>query len=173
MGNELRVSIPPTSYAGQMIVRGLYLAACLPVAAIVFLSVAFIVSDVVSNSVMDRSSVGVSAIIACLFLLLLLILIGKLIHHIRNEQLSSSVTAGIHGLEVRTPWLPNSQPFQVPRENIVDLRVNPGGAAFSPACFLEITTRDDRILTVRLPWPKRHPMIELEDNLCDILGLSK
>jgi hypothetical protein len=164
-GNSLTVYIPSSPLVGQILVRSLvFLAFAIPPGIIVLI----IAIDLVHG----RSSTFLAGlIIAAPFGWGAVRALRILIHAARRGKVPFVVRVSAAGLEIVAPGKVRDMNVSLRCERIVHLFVRPDGLFFHPRILLHIFCDDGAMHVITLPWPKGRPIMDLEDNLRDVIGM--
>lgn len=167
-GETLTITIPPPPFSTPIILSSLALLACgLPMAAIT----ALVISEWRNARFHGEfSAFNCIAAVGSLLALGMVRAVRRLIYWGREGRMSSVVRVDPHGLEIRATGSVRPVTHYFRRDCITELHIHPG-AGLNPRLFLQIVTLDDQMYLASLPWCAGQPMIEVEDNLRDVLGL--
>ena len=169
-GDVLTVTIPGASIALKIILRSiLFLIFVLAGGAIVLSTLASLTSGGTDGGL---GGAVCPSLIVMLLTLAALATLGSIIQLARDGALQSVVRVWPGGLEVNAPGATRAFVIRLPRAGISDVRIHPAGFGFTPRLRLEITGSDDQLYVAAIPWPRGYPMIVLEDNVRDVLGLA-
>ena len=163
--DTLVITIPSAPFFGQVLhrVTMLALAACFTV-AMAFIAIA-------GSRDGDPAPALIFGSIAAIFGWTVVFSIKRTIYTLKDGKQPSTLAVGSDGLRINTAGTFRHRAIHIVKERIFDLQVIPPSSMRGSDLTLQVITRDDDLHVVRLPWRDEQPMIELEDNLRDVLGL--
>jgi hypothetical protein len=168
VGDALTITILPRPFATQVVFRTLAFLAC----AIPTAGIALVVLTTAPRDWTDPSMLSCIGPVTLFFSWGTFRTLRRLIYCMREGRHPAVLRASPAGLEVLAPGNVPPLALRLRRDQIMTLEVHPGGVGPSQRLILRVTTLEDNLHFVNLPWWAGHPMIEVEDNLRDVLGLA-
>ncbi|HET6248608.1 MAG TPA: hypothetical protein VFE47_12980 [Tepidisphaeraceae bacterium] len=167
-GDTLTIHIPGGPVAAKIIVRAILLIPSLAMIALLLLPI----SEVFNHT---EEAVGYAIFPAIGIALLVwggITCIRSIIYLYRMGRNPSLVTVGPAGIELRAAGNIRPIVLRVQRDRIAHLQIHPDGFGITNRLTLEVIASDDSLHIASIPWPRGYPMIALEDNIRDVLGLA-